>query len=119
MSLARLRGESSISFSTHDPALRAAKIAELIDDWFYRTATDFRWDMHAPVSDGRTLWVAENLGDAVAAVDEAAARRPAPLGGSGARQQLALALRMLERAEAMMAWMVGSRNGSDTASHRS
>ncbi|MGO9682062.1 MAG: nuclear transport factor 2 family protein, partial [Beijerinckiaceae bacterium] len=23
-----------------------AKIAEMIDDWFYRTATDFRWDMH-------------------------------------------------------------------------
>ena len=23
-----------------------AKIAELIDDWFYRTAHDFRWDMH-------------------------------------------------------------------------
>ena len=22
-----------------------AKIAEMIDDWFYRTATDFRWDM--------------------------------------------------------------------------
>ncbi len=33
-----------------------AKIAELIDDWFYRTATDFRWDMHAPVSDGSTLY---------------------------------------------------------------
>jgi len=32
------------------------KIAELIDDWFYRTATDFRWDMHDPVSDGRTLY---------------------------------------------------------------
>jgi ketosteroid isomerase-like protein len=31
-------------------------IAELIDDWFYRTATDFRWDMHAPVSDGETLY---------------------------------------------------------------
>ena len=31
-----------------------AKIAELIDDWFYRTATDFRWDMHDPVSDGHT-----------------------------------------------------------------
>ena len=29
-----------------------AKIAGMIDDWFYRTATDFRWDMHAPVSDG-------------------------------------------------------------------
>jgi ketosteroid isomerase-like protein len=33
-----------------------AKIAELIDDWFYRTATDFRWDMHAPVCDGETLY---------------------------------------------------------------
>ena len=33
-----------------------AEIAEMIDDWFYRTATDFRWDMHAPVSDGTTLY---------------------------------------------------------------
>jgi ketosteroid isomerase-like protein len=33
-----------------------AKIAELIEDWFYRTASDFRWDMHAPVSDGETLY---------------------------------------------------------------
>ena len=33
-----------------------AKIAGLIDDWFYRTATDFRWDMHEPVSDGHTLY---------------------------------------------------------------
>ena len=33
-----------------------AKIAGMIDDWFYRTATDFRWDMHAPVSDGETLY---------------------------------------------------------------
>ena len=33
-----------------------AKIAEMIDDWFYRTATDFRWDMHTPVSDGKTLY---------------------------------------------------------------
>jgi limonene-1,2-epoxide hydrolase len=32
------------------------KIAIMIDDWFYRTATDFRWDMHQPVSDGRTLY---------------------------------------------------------------
>jgi ketosteroid isomerase-like protein len=32
------------------------KIAEMIDDWFYRTATDFRWDMHVPVSDGETLY---------------------------------------------------------------
>ena len=33
-----------------------AKIAEMIDDVFYRTATDFRWDMLAPVSDGKTLY---------------------------------------------------------------
>ena len=33
-----------------------AKIAGMIDDWFYRTATDFRWDMHEPVSDGTTLY---------------------------------------------------------------
>jgi ketosteroid isomerase-like protein len=33
-----------------------AEIAGMIDDWFYRTATDFRWDMHAPVSDGATLY---------------------------------------------------------------
>lgn len=32
------------------------KIAAMIDDWFYRTATDFRWDMHQPVSDGRILY---------------------------------------------------------------
>lgn len=33
-----------------------AKIAEMVDDWFYRTAEDFRWDMHRPVSDGTTLY---------------------------------------------------------------
>jgi ketosteroid isomerase-like protein len=33
-----------------------AKIAGMIDDWFYRTATDFRWDMHTPVCDGETLY---------------------------------------------------------------
>ena len=33
-----------------------AKIADMIDDWFYRTAMDFRWDMHTPVSDGETLY---------------------------------------------------------------
>lgn len=32
------------------------KIAAMIEDWFYRTATDFRWDMHEPISDGRTLY---------------------------------------------------------------
>ena len=33
-----------------------AEIADMIDEHFYRTATDFRWDMHAPVSDGETLY---------------------------------------------------------------
>jgi hypothetical protein len=33
-----------------------AKIAEMIDEVFYRTATDFRWDMYAPVSDGERLY---------------------------------------------------------------
>ena len=33
-----------------------ARIAAMIDDWFYRTASDFRWDMHAPVTDGTTLY---------------------------------------------------------------
>jgi ketosteroid isomerase-like protein len=33
-----------------------AKIAEMIDDWFYRAAEDFRWDMHDPVSDGKKLY---------------------------------------------------------------
>lgn len=33
-----------------------AKIAQMIDDWFYRTATDFRWEMHDPVSNGRMLY---------------------------------------------------------------
>jgi limonene-1,2-epoxide hydrolase len=32
------------------------RIAELIDDWFHRTAKDFRWDMHRPVSDGKMLY---------------------------------------------------------------
>jgi len=33
-----------------------AEIAAMIDDWFYRTARDFRWDFHQPVSDGATLY---------------------------------------------------------------
>lgn len=32
------------------------KIAELIDDWFYRTAHEFRWEMYRPVSDGQRLY---------------------------------------------------------------
>lgn len=33
-----------------------ARIAEMIDDWFYRTARDFRWEMFRPVSDGKSLY---------------------------------------------------------------
>ena len=32
------------------------KIAEMVDEWFHRTARDFRWDMFRPVSDGQTLY---------------------------------------------------------------
>jgi ketosteroid isomerase-like protein len=31
-------------------------IAAMIDDRFYRTAADLRWDMHDPVSNGETLY---------------------------------------------------------------
>ncbi len=34
----------------------SAKIAELVDEWFYRTARDFRWEMFRPVSDGERLY---------------------------------------------------------------
>ena len=33
-----------------------AKIAEMVDDWFHRTARDFRWEMFRPVTDGKTLY---------------------------------------------------------------
>jgi ketosteroid isomerase-like protein len=32
------------------------KIAEMIDDWFHRTARDLRWEMFRPVSDGKMLY---------------------------------------------------------------
>ena len=32
------------------------KIAEMIDDWFHRTAREFRWEMFRPLSDGKTLY---------------------------------------------------------------
>ena len=32
------------------------KIAEMVNDWFHRTARDFRWEMFRPVSDGKTLY---------------------------------------------------------------
>ena len=33
-----------------------ARIAEMINDVFYRSAADLRWDFHSPVSDGKTLY---------------------------------------------------------------
>jgi len=33
-----------------------ARISAMIEQWFHRDATDFRWDMHDPVFDGRTLY---------------------------------------------------------------
>jgi SnoaL-like domain len=33
-----------------------AKIAEMINDWFFKSATDMRWDMHDPVCDGKILY---------------------------------------------------------------
>ncbi|HTW89518.1 MAG TPA: nuclear transport factor 2 family protein, partial [Candidatus Binataceae bacterium] len=32
------------------------RVKELIEDWFYRDAHDFRWDMLDPVSDGHNLY---------------------------------------------------------------
>ena len=32
------------------------KIAEMVDDWFHRTARDFRWEMFRPVTDGTMLY---------------------------------------------------------------
>ena len=40
----------------YGPFKGRVKIAEMIDDWFHRTARDFRWEMFRPVSDGTTLY---------------------------------------------------------------
>ena len=40
----------------YGPFKGRTKIAEMIDDWFHRTARDFRWEMFRPVSDGRMLY---------------------------------------------------------------
>ncbi|WP_137389422.1 nuclear transport factor 2 family protein [Rhodoligotrophos defluvii] len=50
------------------------RIAELIDDWFHRTARDFRWDMIDPVTDGRMLY-ARYLFSYVSILPEAQGRR--------------------------------------------
>jgi ketosteroid isomerase-like protein len=51
-----------------------AKIAELIDDWFHRTAHQFKWDMNDVVSDGRTL-AARYVFSYVSKLPEAAGKR--------------------------------------------
>ena len=33
-----------------------AKIAKMINDWFFKSAADIRWDMHDPVCDGKVLY---------------------------------------------------------------
>ena len=51
-----------------------ARIAELITEWFPKTARDFRWDMRNPVSDGNTLY-AHYLFSYVSTLPEAKGRR--------------------------------------------
>jgi len=54
---ARLFTEDAVYHDVFYGAFKGrAKIAELVNDWFYRTATDFRWHLHDPVSDGTTLY---------------------------------------------------------------
>ncbi len=54
---ARLFTEDAVYHDVFYGAFKGrAKIAELVNDWFYRTATEFRWHLHDPVSDGRTLY---------------------------------------------------------------
>ncbi len=50
------------------------RIAEMVDDWFYRHARDIRWDMFDPVSDGRNLY-ARYLFSYVSTLPEAQGRR--------------------------------------------
>jgi ketosteroid isomerase-like protein len=40
----------------YGPFKGRAKIAEMVDDWFHRTARDFRWEMFRPVTDGKMLY---------------------------------------------------------------
>jgi hypothetical protein len=51
-----------------------AAIAQLIDDWFYRSARDLRWKMHDPVSGGRIAY-AHYTFSYVSTLPEAAGRR--------------------------------------------
>jgi ketosteroid isomerase-like protein len=40
----------------YGPFAGRQRIAEMINEWFYRDADDFRWDMVDPVFDGQTLY---------------------------------------------------------------
>ena len=56
-SFAALFSEDGVYHDVFYGAFRGRqKIAEMIDDWFYRTAREFRWEMFRPVSDGKTLY---------------------------------------------------------------
>src|SRR4051794_677259 len=50
------------------------KIAAMVDDWFYRTAPDFRWDMHDPVTDGTTLYARYTFSHRSTSAEAGAAR---------------------------------------------
>ena len=50
------------------------RIAEMIDDWFYRHARDLRWDMLDPVNDSHNLY-ARYIFSYVSTVPEAKGRR--------------------------------------------
>ena len=55
--LATLFSEDGVYYDAFYGAFAGrARIAELIDDWFYRTARNFRWDMLELLTDGRTLY---------------------------------------------------------------
>jgi ketosteroid isomerase-like protein len=72
---ARLFAEDGVYHDAfYGPFEGRARIAELIDDWFYKDARDFLWDMHDPVSDGRTLY-ARYVFSYVSTLPEAGGRR--------------------------------------------
>jgi len=52
----------------------SAKIAALVDDWFYRTAREFRWEMFRPVCDGENLYAYYTF-SYVSTLPEAAGKR--------------------------------------------
>jgi ketosteroid isomerase-like protein len=51
-----------------------ARISAMVEDWFYRHATDLRWDMIDAVSDGRVLY-ARYLFSYVSTLPEAQGKR--------------------------------------------